>query len=155
MAASLLDQLQLRFTEEIPITQHMGIAVDSYDGDQLRLTMPLQPNLNHKLTAFGGSINALTTLAGWGLVWLILKENDIEGHHIVIQDGHTQYYEPVVSETIYAVAPKPSERRIEALVQMYARKRKARLKLYSFIYQDGEPVVQFNGRFVTMERKNS
>jgi thioesterase domain-containing protein len=132
----------------------MGIAVESYDGEELRLSMPLSPNLNHKLTAFGGSINALTTLTGWGLIWIILQENEINDHHIVIQDGHTQYYEPVVSKKIYAVAPKPSKRRIKALVQMYERKRKARLKLYSFIYQDDEPVVQFNGRFVAMERKS-
>jgi thioesterase domain-containing protein len=154
MSQDIIQELQACFHSEIPITKDMGINVESYDGDKLRLSMPLQPNINHKLTAFGGSINALTTLACWGLIWIILKEREITGHHIVIQDGHTQYHQPVVSDTIYAVCQKPSERRIEALDQTYDRMRKARLKLYSFIYQDEEPIVQFNGRFVAMERKN-
>ena len=73
------DEQQLReteafFYEQIPLTRAMGVRVESYDGQQLVLTAPLALNHNHLGTAFGGSLSALATLAGYGLLWLDLGD---------------------------------------------------------------------------------
>ncbi len=84
-----LQELQEILAREIPITQHLGISIESYDKTGLTLKAPLQQNINHKSTAFAGSLNALLTLAGWGLLWLLLQERDMHAQ-IVIQESMIQ-----------------------------------------------------------------
>jgi len=75
--------LQQTLAQDIPITQHMGITIAltiaRYDEQGLVLKAPLAGNTNPKGTAFAGCINSLTTLAGWGSIWLLLKELHIDG----------------------------------------------------------------------------
>ena len=59
-----LNQLRNVLHEEIPLTKAMGVEVNSYDGHCLVLSAPLDPNTNHKDTAFGGSLYSLAVLAG-------------------------------------------------------------------------------------------
>ena len=58
----------------------MGIRVAAYDGTSLKLTAPLAPNINHKSTAFGGSLYSLAVLCGWGIVHLKLAEAALHKH---------------------------------------------------------------------------
>lgn len=60
--------------EHIPITRAMGLKVTAYDGDSVRLWAPLEPNLNHRNTAFGGSLSTLGILAGWSLLHVKMQE---------------------------------------------------------------------------------
>ena len=50
------EKLTQFFIQHLPIAQFMGLEVESYDGDTLILTAPLEPNINDKQTAFGGSL---------------------------------------------------------------------------------------------------
>src|SRR6266700_646189 len=92
-----LQELQEILAREIPITQHLGISIESYDETGLTLKAPLQQNINHKSTAFAGSLNALLTLAGWGLLWLLLQERDMHAQ-IVIQESMSRYLRPVTRD---------------------------------------------------------
>ena len=47
------------------------------------MRLPLGPNRNHQQTAFAGSLNALCTIAGWGTVFLLLKELDRRGNIVI------------------------------------------------------------------------
>ena len=67
----ILEQLQIDLHREIPITRHMGITLVDYDDRRLTISAPLDKNINHRDTAFGGSLNTLATLAGWCLLNLI------------------------------------------------------------------------------------
>src|SRR3981081_3989276 len=89
-----LRTLQQVFTTEIPITRYLSVSVASYQNGCLTLLAPLQENSNHVHTAFAGSLNAVMTLAGWGQLWLILKEYELEGQ-IVIQNSVIEYLKPV------------------------------------------------------------
>src|SRR5437764_14514413 len=75
--------LQVTFDHEIPITGHIGIRAESYDGKRLVLSAPLKPNINHKATAIAGSLNSLVTLAGWGLIWLLLRVWHISATNVI------------------------------------------------------------------------
>ena len=70
----MTDAQQLRETEkffhqQIPITRAMGVRVAAYDGQRFTLVAPIALNFNHLGTAFGGSLSAVATLAGYGLLW--------------------------------------------------------------------------------------
>src|ERR1700724_3477687 len=94
---SYMKELQATFDHEIPITREIGIKVAHYNGEQLALSAPIERNINHKATAFAGSLNSVVTLAGWGMIWLLLKELDITAT-IVIQDSASHYRKPVTRD---------------------------------------------------------
>ncbi|HEY6097971.1 MAG TPA: YiiD C-terminal domain-containing protein, partial [Anaeromyxobacter sp.] len=77
----------------IPITRSLGAAAVRHDGTSLTLSAPLAPNLNHRGTAFGGSMSALALLAGWGVVHLALRDLGVETR-LVVQRSAMDFLEP-------------------------------------------------------------
>ena len=80
----LLRETEAFLHDQIPLTQAMGVRLESYDASGLILTAPLAPNHNHLGTAFGGSLATLAILAGYTLLWLELGDRS---SHIVIQES--------------------------------------------------------------------
>jgi len=146
-----LQELQEILAREIPITNHLGITVESYNDQGLTLKAPLQQNINHKSTAFAGSLNALLTLAGWGLLWLLLKERDIHAQ-IVIQESMSNYLRPVTRD-FSARCHKPDSAYIARLETTLRKKGKARLELQSEITERDIVAVSFKGRYVVFLKK--
>lgn len=142
----LLQELQETFFTEIPITQHIGISVASYDNRCLTLSAPLERNINHQRTAFAGSLNALVTLAGWGMLWIILKELGMTAV-IVIQDSSSNYLRPVTGD-FAASCYKPDQGQLAKLKNMLKKKGVARLELRAEIRQGQDVAVAFKGRYV-------
>lgn len=85
----------------IPMTAHMGVEVVAWDGETVRLSAPLAPNLNHRETAFGGSIAGLGIISGWTLLHLKLRE---AGYHrrLVVFRSQTEFTAPI-EDTFEAV----------------------------------------------------
>ena len=77
---------------KIPLARAMGVRVERCDSEALVLTAPLEPNHNHLGTAFGGSLAALATLAGYAFLWRELRDPDA---HIVIRRSELDYRHPV------------------------------------------------------------
>src|SRR6185437_9306954 len=107
----LARELQDVLHHEIPLSQAIGLVVRDYDGERLSLYAPLAPNVNHKATAFAGSLTAVATLTGWGATWLLLRERDMGGV-IVIQESTTRYLLPVGGDFV-ATCRLPTSRVIE------------------------------------------
>jgi thioesterase domain-containing protein len=63
-------------------------------GTTVRLAAPLAPNLNHRATAFGGSLSSLAILSGWVLLHLQLRERSIQSR-LVIQRSAFEFGAPV------------------------------------------------------------
>ena len=105
MNADISQKLKDFFVEHLPITQFMGLEVESYDGEQLILTAPLEPNINDKQTAFGGSLYNAAVMTCWGLVYLKTQEKGIECNQVVT-GGEVKYKAPVAG-TIRAIAQAP------------------------------------------------
>src|SRR5215831_17942615 len=141
-----LQELQETLAREIPITRNLGITVESYNDEGLTLKAPLRQNINHKSTAFAGSLNALLTLAGWGLLWLLLKERDMHAQ-IVIQESMSSYLRPVTRD-FSARCHKPDPTHIARLETVLRKKGKARLELQSEIREGDIVAVTFKGRYV-------
>jgi thioesterase domain-containing protein len=130
---------------EIPLSQAMGIRVAAYDGASLKLTAPLAPNINHKSTAFGGSLYSLAVLCGWGMVHLKLAEAAMH-KHIFIQESNIRYLLPVDQDmqaecNLDGVAFQKFMRTLE-------KHDRARLQLDVVIKHQGQLAVEFSGRYV-------
>jgi len=152
---SSMEALQATFDHEIPITREIGIRVAHYNGEQLALTAPIERNINHKATAFAGSLNSVVTLAGWGMIWLLLKELDITAT-IVIQDSASHYRRPVTRD-FTAICARPGIEQVEQFARMLREKGRARLELAATIHEHDVLVMSFQGRYVALlnERDSS
>jgi len=131
---------------EIPLTKHIDISVIEYTDLSLTLNAPLDNNINHKCTAFGGSIYSVSVLSGWGLIYLLLKQHNLSGH-IVIQESHTKFIKPVNTD-ITAICSFSSIDHYDKFLKMYKRKGLARIKLTSKISCNNTNAVLFNGTYV-------
>lgn len=134
---------------DIPLTRDMGLRVLDWREQQLSLYLPLDPNVNHKSTMFGGSLYCGAVLAGWGWLHLRLKEEGITDGHIVIQEGQISYPLPVTGDAT-AICPAPDERVWKKFLAMYRRYGRARLVLQTRIVNVGSEVdaVTFSGQYV-------
>lgn len=137
--------LQRTLHDEIPLSLAMGIRVADYDGTSLKLTAPLAPNINHKSTAFGGSLYSLAVLCGWGMVHLKLAEAALH-KHIVIQDADIRYLLPVAQD-IQAECSL-NEITLNEFLRTLKKHDRARLALDVFIKHQGQTAVEFSGRYV-------
>lgn len=131
---------------EIPLTRSIGIRVMHAAIESVSLSAPLHPNINHKHTAFGGSLYSVAVLAGWSLIYLLLREHGIAAH-IVIQESRVSYSRPV-TDVIIATCKRAPGTEIERFLKTFARNGKARLGLTSIIQQHGQDAVCFEGQYV-------
>jgi thioesterase domain-containing protein len=145
---SSIEALQATFDHEIPITREIGITVAHYDGEQLALSAPIERNINHKATVFAGSLNSVMTLAGWGMIWILLKELGITAT-IVIQDSASHYRRPVTRD-FTAICCRPGAEQIEQFARALCKKGRARLELAATIHEGDVLVMSFQGRYVAL-----
>ena len=142
---------ELRAAEEffhanIPLTRVMGVRVIAYDEREFVVIAPVALNYNHLHTAFGGSINAVATLAGYGLVWMELRGIVA---HVVIAESSIRFLQPV-RQTIRAVCKKPDARELAAFLETLRAKGKAKIALHVRVEEDGGRAAEFHGVFVAV-----
>jgi thioesterase domain-containing protein len=130
--------------EQIPITRAMGLRVAGDDGDGFAVQAPVALNSNHLRTAFGGSINAVATLAAYGFLWLELNE---AAAHVVVAESSIRFLRPV-RETIRAVCLRPDAAELAAFREQFVEKGKARITLRVQVIEAGAIAAEFEGRFV-------
>ncbi|MCU1731109.1 MULTISPECIES: thioesterase domain-containing protein [unclassified Pseudomonas] len=135
--------------QDIPLTRDMGLKVLDWQQQRLRLQLPLDANVNHKSTMFGGSLYCGAVLVGWGWLHLRLREAGIDDGHIVIQEGRISYPLPVTGAAI-AVCEAPEEKVWQRFVSTYQRYGRARLSLHTQVFNENSeaPAVAFDGQYV-------
>jgi thioesterase domain-containing protein len=130
--------------EQIPITRAMGIRVLANNENGFVVEAPVALNSNHLRTAFGGSINAVATLAAYGFLWL---ELDDAAAHVVVAESSIRFLRPV-RETIRAICLRPAPAELTTFHSQFATKRKARIGLHVKVIEAGETAAEFEGSFV-------
>jgi thioesterase domain-containing protein len=144
-----LGELQTTLEREIPMCAQMGIRVHDGGAGGLVMQLPLGPNRNHQQTAFAGSLNALCTIAGWGSVYLLLRELG-RGGSIVIRRSTIKYQEPVTSSEIYARCLPVTAEAKQYFLEMLDDKGQAKLDLVVEVAGAGGPAVMFTGSYVVL-----
>lgn len=134
--------------EKIPLTRAMGVRV-AESGARLVLEAPLDANVNHLGTAFGGSLHALPTLACYATLWTLLYEAGVDGH-VVVKRSSANYRQPVKG-TLRAVCVRPPPGVVTEFIEDLRRHKKARMDLEAIVEgANGNPAVEFSGSFVAL-----
>lgn len=132
--------------QQIPITEAMGFCVTEFTPDRVCVRARLEPNRNHKGTAFGGSISCLMIACGWSMVFANLKPLAPDAH-IVIQKSSIQYLRPI-TEDFTAVCEITDTAAREVFFTTYQKRQKARWGLQVRCYKDGELLAEYEGQYV-------
>ncbi len=141
----LLQELNDYLNRHVPLFRAMQAQIQRCDAAGLALTAPLEPNVNDKGTAFGGSMAAIAALTGWTMTTLILR-NHGESAEIVIIDSHLKFLRPV-REGIVAECVLPEPATAEQFIHRYQERGKARWTVEVVICADGEPAMTFKGQY--------
>lgn len=138
---------------QIPISAAMQVSVLSVSADSVVLTAPLEPNINHKSTVFGGSASAVAILAAWSLLHLRLVA---EGHgcQLVIQSNQMSYDRPIYG-AFSAASLLADPAAWPAFLRMLVRKKRARTDVRSIVTCEDAVVGRFTGSFVAFLRETS
>jgi thioesterase domain-containing protein len=130
--------------EQIPITRAMGVRVVAHGEDGFAVEAPVALNSNHLSTAFGGSINAVATLAAYGLLWLELDDPAV---HVVVAESSIKFLRPVRT-VIRAVCRRPPSDEWRAFQTKLKNDGKARIALRVQVMEVEQTAAEFEGTFV-------
>ncbi len=130
-----LNEINTYIHQHIPMTAAIGARVDSFDGQRVAVSAPLEPNLNHRNTAFGGSLAALGIVSGWVLLFLKLKESGI-ANRLVISKSSFDFLEPV-DGAFSAICQLPVTEEWGEFLRTLKRRGRSRINLHSEIIGPG------------------
>lgn len=140
--------LQAYLHEHIPLAKAMAVEVRAASPTAIELSAPLAPNVNHRGTAFGGSIATLATLAGWSLLRVRL-DSATPLPHLVIQHSRLDYLRPIDGAFSARVA-YPAEADWPAFLARLAAKGRARLTLQVEVLCGDTLAARMEGVFVAL-----
>jgi thioesterase domain-containing protein len=134
--------------QNIPLTAAVGATVVRNEVGELEVAAPLTPNLNHRNTAFGGSLATLGIVSAWALLRASLMREDMQPK-IVIQRSECDFLDPAAAE-LSAVSLLPPDE-WQRFMKTLRRYRRARIGIDTTIRCNGSAVVQHRGLFVAID----
>lgn len=144
------EQLTALLHERIPLSRAMGAVVRRCDAGGAELAAPLEPNVNHRQTVFGGSVASLALLAGWTWLHARLSEQGTIAR-IVIQENSMHYRRPLANSFVARCPAAPAEA-WDRFARALARKGSARLTLRVELAATGaaDTAAFFEGEYVAL-----
>lgn len=153
IAETTRDALRLGVQEQllidIPLARAMQLGISAWDGETLRMSAPLTPNVNDKGCAFGGSLASVMTLACWALIKLATEQTGASCD-IYVQDSSVRYLSPIWNDfdALSRLSPDQSWQTFFATLESRG---KARLCADCEIrLADGTLAASLNARFVAL-----
>lgn len=139
-------ELEQYLYEHIPLSLAMQVSVIDVQDDSVTLRAPLEPNINHTSTVFGGSASAVAILSAWSLVHIYMKNAGVPCS-IVIQRNNMEYEKPIYgSFTARSHITHPDF--LKPFMKTLLRRGKARISVTSLLEYQGKIVGKFEGDFV-------
>lgn len=143
-------QIEQYLYEHIPITKALGVKAISFSRSEVRFKAPLFNNINHRSTAFGGSISSLLITTGWSYLRLLFDEHD-PVPAIVIGKSSTDFLIPI-SQDFVSELLIPEESEVERFMEMFNRFGKSRITLKAQIKRGDRIQAAFEGEFVAIRK---
>ena len=140
------DALRTFLHTRIPLTVTMAVDVVVAQENCVTLSAPLEPNVNHRQTVFGGSASSLAILAAWSLVYLRLQREGL-ALRIVIQKNTVTYERPITG-AFTATAQLDDAARWTRFRETLQRRGRARVHVGSVLRCNGEQVGTLDAAFV-------
>ncbi len=141
-------ELETYLHAHIPLSRAMQVSVVQAAPQEVVLSAPLAPNINHRDTVFGGSASAVAILAAWSLLHTRLSAEGLASR-LVIQRNTMSYEQPIVG-TFTATAAAPDAEAWHQFLRVFRRKGKARITVVSVLHFAGEVAGRLEGEFVAL-----
>lgn len=135
--------------DHIPLSRSMAVSVMQVDQKGVILSAPLSPNINHRSTAFGGSLSAIAILAAWTYIHCQLEALSLPCR-LVIQSNSIEYLQPVAAD-FYAHCMAPPQQHWDRFIKTIARRGKGRITLSAEIYSETRLAGKFQGKYVALK----
>ena len=139
--------------EHIPLSAGMDISVVEAGPDGVTIEAPLEPNVNHRSTAFGGSVAALAILAGWTLIHLRLRAEGLVSYTVI--QSSVAHFDAPVSGPFRAVTVPVDDHAWEKFTRAITRHRKGRIGISVRVMSAGHAVASFTGAYVAISGHKS
>lgn len=149
----LVTRLENLISEKIPVTRHLHFHIHVDDDRLPVLEVPLQPNINHLGTAFGGSLSMLCTIEGWCCMYLLLEDFGLKAD-ILIQKSNIVFHSPV--ENDFNVTCELAEQsRLNTFLQTFRRFGKSRIPIICYVQENNRSQVaaEFQGVYAAIASK--
>ncbi|GEA10858.1 YiiD C-terminal domain-containing protein [Alteromonas sp. KUL49] len=143
-----LKELQDYLCQKIPQVKSMEVEVISISPDSLTVSAPLEPNINHRDSVFGGSASSVSILSAWAFLHQKLASEGISTT-LVIQKN-TMTYDAPITGRFSATARLIDGSDWNKFVAMLKRKGKSRINVASHLDYEGNNAGQFEGTFVAV-----
>jgi thioesterase domain-containing protein len=137
--------LQNTWHATIPMSKAMNLAIGHYDQKTLITSCDEGFNKNLHNTMFAGSIYTLATLTGWGWVYLLLQQENLNGN-IVLADGNIRYHSPIEGIAFAKTGLLLSSGSVEEL----HNKKKVKLKVEVHVMSGEKIAATFTGLYFAL-----
>ena len=146
-----MDKLELEayMRENIPLARAMDVRFDELTPLSAQLSAPLEPNLNHHGTGFGGSLASLALLAGWAALRAAAHEAGINPLFVVRRYGF-EFLAPARGELV-ANARVPEG--WPEFVRAFSTGAGGRLEVNCELTSDGRQVGRCTALYVGLARE--
>ena len=152
MPTLTVDEINEHLHRQIPMTLQMGILVQRFAKEGVIASAPLEANINHQQSAFGGSIAALGIVTGFVAIWGNLRMHAIPAE-LVIQHSETEFSKPGLGD-MEARSRMISEAALESFTSALTDSRTARILVTSDIFSAGKLIASNTGTFVAIAEKD-
>ena len=163
----------------IPLTAAMRLTALESSPQQIRLRCPLDPNINHHQTAFGGSLVSSMVLAGWAMLRIRMgasglldktalvsneplalqanaplasdaEEPPATGIQLVVSRTTTEFIAPVTTDFV-AECTFNEEVQWQRFLERFQTSNWAKLRLQSTVTgEDQAPLARLKGTFIAI-----
>ncbi len=132
----------------IPLSAAMGVRVKVATPEEVLLSAPLGPNINHHQSVFGGSGAALAVLSAWTLLHLRLEQDRLDAQ-LVIQRSSMEYKRPIPGD-FHALCKFADETVWHRFRTTLDRRGRARMTLNAHLLHAAREMGSFVGDFVAL-----
>lgn len=143
-------ELEAYLHDRMPLTRAMGVAVRAAGTEGVELYAPLEPNINHRDTVFGGSASALAILAAWSALHVRMRAAGLDARLVIRRN--TMSYERPITAGFTATAAGPTGEAWTRLVATMERGRPARVNVGAQLFCEGQPVGELDGEFAVLPK---
>ena len=140
-------ELTQKIRAAIPVSAEMQFSIDQLQAGEIRVSAPLQPNINVHGTGFAGSIYSVAILTGWALCTHILDEHELDAD-LVVGKAEISYRAPVQGDLECHSSATVEQR--ESFLQGVRERGKGRLSLE--ISVGDLPQARLQATFVAISR---
>lgn len=134
--------------DKIKLYEHLGIEVLEITSHKAHFRVSLEKNLNHKGTAFGGSIYATGVMCAYALVLAGLKHYHIATDNIVIAKGDISYLRPVDTDFDVVASFQSLQQEQNFFSQLQKNKRVKDVVKVQILGEGGSLKASLSGTFV-------